>query len=186
MAIKLLYIFFLLPLLAWPGLLRAQQPPFADAHWISPLHDTTGTCPVFRKEFNANKPVKYATLYITSHGLCEAQINRKRVGNRYFTPGFTPYDKELFYNTYDVTGQLKKQNTITATIADGWYRGIFGPMGSNAGRPNVWGRDASLLAKLIITYKAVGSAAAARSSKTKASILGKRGTKPSLIMTGNR
>lgn len=143
----------LIPLLTLFGFAATAQSPFTGAHWISPVADTNGIAPVFQKSFMLHKPVKKATLYITAHGLYEAILNGKRIGNRYFTPGFTPYDKELFYNTYDVTKLLaNKRNTLLAMIGDGWYRGVFGPHGDQSGRPNVWGKDASLLAKLKITY----------------------------------
>ena len=35
------------------------------------------------------KPVRAAYLYITAHGLYEAQLNGERVGNDYFILGFT-------------------------------------------------------------------------------------------------
>ena len=40
----------------------------------------------FRKKFSANKKISSATAYITAHGLYEAHINGKRVGDYYLTP----------------------------------------------------------------------------------------------------
>ena len=49
----------------------------------------------FRKQFSTNKKVASATAYITAHGMYEAQINGKRVGDAFLTPGWTSYNKRL-------------------------------------------------------------------------------------------
>ena len=58
---------------------------------------------LFRKQFSVNKKIAAATVYITAHGMYEAQINGKRVGDAYLTPGWTSYKKRLQYQVYDVT-----------------------------------------------------------------------------------
>src|ERR1035438_7512832 len=75
------------------------------ARWIIPgyAENSTRPCPLFRKEFNANKKVIAATAYITAHGLYDAQINGHRIGDAYLTPGWTSYNKRLQYQTYNVT-----------------------------------------------------------------------------------
>ena len=83
--------------------------------------------PYFRKEQNLKTAVKSARLYVTSLGLYEFQINRKRIGNDYFTPGWTDYNKRVYYQTYDITSNLKTgKNTFGAILADGWYAGYIG------------------------------------------------------------
>ena len=47
------------------------------------------------KNFNLNKEVKRARLYITGLGLYQAYLNNIRVGNSYLTPGFNDYDYYL-------------------------------------------------------------------------------------------
>jgi len=59
-----------------------------------------------RKEFKLRQSVKRATLYATALGLYEMRLNGERVGNDYFTPGWTDYDTRVYYNTYDVTPML--------------------------------------------------------------------------------
>ena len=65
------------------------------ANWISGEfnEDTTKSNPAhyFRKSFELGENIKSAKLYITSHGLYEAFINGKRVGDEVFTPGWTSY-----------------------------------------------------------------------------------------------
>ncbi|MEQ1796461.1 MAG: alpha-L-rhamnosidase N-terminal domain-containing protein, partial [Lacibacter sp.] len=74
------------------------------AQWIEPGYkeDSVFAAPLMRKEFSNPKKIKSATAYITAHGLYEAQINGKRVGDAYLTPGWTSYNKRLQYQAYDV------------------------------------------------------------------------------------
>ncbi len=78
--------------------------------------------PLFRKEFEVGKKIKEATLYITGLGQYEASINGQKVGNGFLTPGWTNYDKTVFYNSYDVTGMLQQgKNAIGAIVGNGFY-----------------------------------------------------------------
>jgi alpha-L-rhamnosidase len=95
------------------------------AKWITVTgKDTALASPMFRRTYNLNKTVKSATAYITAHGLYEAYINGKRVGDAYFTPGWTSYKDHLQYQAYDVTPLINKgSNCLGAMLADGWYKG---------------------------------------------------------------
>lgn len=78
--------------------------------------------PLFRKEFEVAKKIKEATLYITGLGQYEASINGQKVGNSFLAPGWTNYDKTVFYNSYDVTGMLQQgKNAIGAIVGNGFY-----------------------------------------------------------------
>ncbi len=78
--------------------------------------------PLFRKEFEVGKKIKEATLYISGLGQYEASINGQKVGNGFLTPGWTNYDKTVFYNSYDVTGMLQQgKNAIGAVVGNGFY-----------------------------------------------------------------
>jgi len=80
-----------------------------------------------RKTFAVGKEVGSATVYASALGLYELHINGQRVGNDYFTPGWTDYNKRIYYNTYDVTKLVKPgDNAIAAILADGWYAGYLG------------------------------------------------------------
>lgn len=75
-----------------------------------------------RKEFNCHKQIKRATAYICGLGLHELYMNGKRVGNDYLNPAYTDYQKEVLYNTYDVTGYMQNgANTIGVILGNGWY-----------------------------------------------------------------
>ena len=78
--------------------------------------------PLFRKEFEVDKQVKEATLYITGLGQYETSINGQKVGNSFMSPGWTNYDKTILYNLYDVTSMLKQgKNAIGAIVGNGFY-----------------------------------------------------------------
>ena len=98
----------------------------------------------FKKTFHC-ETVQKARLYITACGLYEAKINEHRVGNFIMAPGFTCYDKRLYYQTYDVTElMIQGENDITIELADGWFRGSVGAMGVR----NVYGKSTRLFAQL--------------------------------------
>jgi alpha-L-rhamnosidase len=122
------------------------------AKWITPgfVEDSVNRpSPLFRKGFSVNKKVGSAMVYITSHGLYEAQINGKRVGDAFLTPGWTTYNKRLQYQAYDVTGLLQPgANAVGATLGSGWYRGHIG----FSHQMNYYGKDIALLLQLEVTY----------------------------------
>ncbi|HEY8898192.1 MAG TPA: family 78 glycoside hydrolase catalytic domain [Niastella sp.] len=122
------------------------------AQWINPgFAEDQKTRPaiLFRKTFTTGKKIKTATAYITAHGLYEAQINGKRVGDDYLTPGWTSYKKRLQYQVYDVTSLLANgQNAIGVSVGNGWYRSDLAWNGNN----NTFGSDCGLLLQLAITY----------------------------------
>jgi alpha-L-rhamnosidase len=103
-----------------------------------------------RRAFTVDKPAVRARLYITAHGLFEAEINGRRVGDDALAPGWTVYGQRLRYLTYDVTAHVNPgDNTIGAWLGDGWYRGRFGFEG---GHRNLYGTDLSLIAQLEIQH----------------------------------
>ncbi|MBR5991245.1 MAG: alpha-L-rhamnosidase N-terminal domain-containing protein, partial [Clostridia bacterium] len=102
----------------------------------------------FRKEFKAAEKVKSARLYMTACGIYSAEINCVKVSMP-LAPGITDYRRRVQYQTYDVTEYIKEHNTITAELADGWYRGSCGAWGLK----NQYGTETKLLAQLEITYE---------------------------------
>jgi len=111
------------------------------AKWIEPGYqgDTVGApCPMFRKQFSANKKIVSATAYITAHGLYEAQINGQRVGDAYLTPGWTSYNHRLQYQVYDVSGLLKQGDNAVGIIVG-----------------NITGKDLSLFYNLYVTWNRI-------------------------------
>lgn len=132
------------------GLLEAAD---WKAKWISPdlVEDETKSnpSPMLRTEFSVKKKIERARLYASAMGLYEMSLNGKRVGDQYFTPGWTAYDFRYQYQTYDVTSLVKSgDNAIGARLGDGWYRGRLA-WGTTR---NSYGKKLALLAQLVITY----------------------------------
>ncbi|MCU7550190.1 glycoside hydrolase family 78 protein [Chitinophagaceae bacterium LB-8] len=128
------------------------NPSDWKAKWIEPgfVEDSVlRPSPIFRKEFSTSRKISRATAYITAHGLYEAQINGKRVGDAYLTPGWTSYNKRLQYQVYDVADLLQQgANAVGVTLGSGWYRGFL----AWGGNKNSYGKDAALLFQLQISY----------------------------------
>lgn len=115
---------------------------------------TDPTChglPMLRKSFSVTGKIKSARLYATARGIYECSINGQRVGNEYFAPGASQYDKHLMYQTYDVTSLLSPgKNGIGCILSSGWWSDSFSFRLHNF---NYWGDRTSFLGKLVICYE---------------------------------
>lgn len=87
-----------------------------------------------RKEFTSNKQVKRATVYTSGLGLYELYINGNKIGDQVLAPSPTDYDKNVKYNTYDVTQQIKQGENVIATVLG---NGRYFPMRQNY-KPHKW------------------------------------------------
>ena len=77
--------------------------------------------PLLRKQFTAKKPTK-ATLFISGLGQFEAVLNGQKVGNHFLDPGWTKYDKQAQYVTFDVTNLVKSgPNALGVMLGNGFY-----------------------------------------------------------------
>ena len=78
--------------------------------------------PYFRKEFSIDKKVEQAFVFISGLGHYELSVNGKKAGDRFLAPGWTDYDKTCYYNTFDITEELRKgNNAIGAIVGNGFY-----------------------------------------------------------------
>lgn len=122
------------------------------AKWISSgfVNDTVnGVVPMFRKSFETKKKIVNATAFVTARGLYEIQLNGKRVGDAFLTPGWTSYNKHLQYQAYDVTNLITAgKNAIGATLGSGWYRTRLAWLHQQ----NIYGKETALLFQLELTY----------------------------------
>ncbi|MDX2304317.1 MAG: family 78 glycoside hydrolase catalytic domain [Microscillaceae bacterium] len=141
------------PVVFWQSAFFKPEQEF-KAQWITPGFEEDQAqrpSPLFRKEFKtATKKVARATVYITAHGMYEAELNGQRIGDAYFTPGWTSYQKRLQYQAYDVTTMLKSgtDNALGVTLGSGWYRGFL----AWGDKKDHYGQDIALLLQLDILY----------------------------------
>lgn len=120
------------------------------AQWIE-QQEQTDAAPMFRKSFTLGKPVVSAVAYITAHGMYEAYINGRKVGDAHYAPGWTSYDKRLQYQTYDVTDMLSRgENAFGIMVGEGWY---LSRMGWSSGEHLMYETDRlGALAQIVVTY----------------------------------
>ena len=129
-------------------MMRNKLPAAWQAKWIDPElpHEKDARQPssVLRRRFTTEE-TRNAVLFITCHGLYEAAINGRRVGDFVLAPGTGKYTRRLTVQAYDVSALLRAgENEITVTLGDGWYRGSVGIDGLR----NYYGEDLALLCQL--------------------------------------
>lgn len=122
------------------------------AQWTAPTtpeDKDNRPSPLMRKAFSTSKKVTSATAYITAHGMYEAFLNGKRIGDAYLSPGWTSYNKRLQYQVYDVTPLVSQGNNVVGVmLGSGWYRGFIGFDGQH----DYYGKKLGLLFQLDIAY----------------------------------
>lgn len=81
-----------------------------------------------RKQFKAERSVKKALLYISGLGSSEAYVNGKLVSEDIFAPTPSFYPDRVYYNVYDVTNLIRKNdNTLGVILGNGRYFGMRNP-----------------------------------------------------------
>jgi len=107
--------------------------------------------PMLRTVFEIDSPkISKARLYVTARGIYDIYLNGKKVGNDYFNPGLTQYNKTHLYQTFDVTSYIQKgNNALGAVLGEGWWSGGSTFAGENW---NFFGDRQSILSKLVVTY----------------------------------
>ncbi|WP_375387042.1 family 78 glycoside hydrolase catalytic domain [uncultured Amnibacterium sp.] len=133
------------------GLLHASD---WTARWIEPAEEdpvAPGSRPThwFRTVLPASRGPASARLRITAHGIYEAWIDGRRVGDAELTPGYTQYDRRLQVQTFDVTDLLaaEAEHVVEVEVSDGWWRGQVGLFHAT----DQWGARTGLLAQLELT-----------------------------------
>lgn len=102
---------------------------------------------------SGNKPGKKiveATAYVCGLGFYEFSLNGKKVGSSEFAPLWSDYDKSVYYNTYDVTEQMRYgENAVGILLGSGFYNvqgGRYRKLQISFGPP-------TLLFELVINYE---------------------------------
>ena len=98
----------------------------------------------------SGKKIAEATAYVCGLGFYEFYLNGKKVGNSEFAPLWSDYDKSVYYNTYDVTEQLRYgENAVGILLGNGFYNvqgGRYRKLQISFGPP-------TLLFELVINYE---------------------------------
>lgn len=123
------------------------------SRWITPDlpedESKSNPSPMLRRPFALKKKIARARLYASAMGLYEMHLNGKRVGDQFFTPGWTAYDFRYQYQTYDVTPLVHPgDNCLGAILGDGWYRGWL----TWGHKRNFYGTKLALLSQLVVDY----------------------------------
>ncbi|HRK21305.1 MAG TPA: glycoside hydrolase family 78 protein [Fimbriimonadaceae bacterium] len=103
----------------------------------------------FRKEFALGKPIARAVAHVSALGMFEFRLNGKKISDEHFMPGWTDYEKRVYYRTYDVTKSLKRgDNAAGIILGDGWYAGYIG----YGNRREHYGPKTRAFAQIDVTY----------------------------------
>ncbi|OCT15635.1 alpha-L-rhamnosidase [Paenibacillus pectinilyticus] len=126
-----------------------------QAAWITPdpamIDSDAEEAYYLRKTFTTSQPIRKATIYATSLGVYELELNGARVGDWELTPGWTSYKHRVQVQSYDVTNMLcaDGNQTIGAVLANGWYKGNL----AWEHQRHVFGSVRALLLQLHIVYE---------------------------------
>lgn len=127
----------------------------SDAQWITAGSQGVAA-PLFRTETMLDQEIASARLYITAMGVYDAYINGQEVTsdvNDIFNPGWTNYETNVNYQTYDVTNLLQQgANTIGVAVGGGWYQTSYQTDYSAAFGEYDTLKERGLLAKLVVKY----------------------------------
>lgn len=129
--------------------------PFVKAE-LADKHVGEYAMPVFVHQFEARKNVKRATLYVCGLGHFVAYLDGRKVGDHFLDPGWTRYDKEALYVTFDVTAMLQEsadnvisefahrikrgEHQLRVELGGGFYnipRGRYNKVAGSFGQPKL-------------------------------------------------
>ena len=78
--------------------------------------------PLFKRNFNIEKEIKKATLYICGLGFYEVRINGSLPDDSVLNPTHSQYSSTIYYRVFDVTTLLKTQeNELTVELGNSFY-----------------------------------------------------------------
>ncbi len=111
--------------------------------------------PIFRKEFNTERELKSATLYITAAGYYKATINNQEVGDILLVPAWTNFNKRVYYSEYDIKQQIKPgTNCVGVTLGNGFYNPLPLKMWGHLNlREKLPVGNPAFIAKLVLIYE---------------------------------
>jgi alpha-L-rhamnosidase len=86
---------------------------------VTPRYDPS---PLLRKRFEIEAPIREAYLYISGLGYGVEWVNGRRLDAAVLDPGWTSFQKDVLYRTFDVTHDLQHgENVIGVMLGRGFY-----------------------------------------------------------------
>jgi alpha-L-rhamnosidase len=98
-----------------------QQSDWGSARWIEYPGRTEGQpLPIFARQFDVDRDVATARLYLSGIGLHLATVNGQRLTDEVLAPGNSNYQLSSEYRTYDITDELVNgNNTVGVQLGNG-------------------------------------------------------------------
>ncbi|MGN1219679.1 MAG: family 78 glycoside hydrolase catalytic domain [Candidatus Cryptobacteroides sp.] len=123
--------------------------PSIDTDQMALFEPTHGCMPVLKREFGLKKEVQSAVLYATARGIYEVYINGSKVGDSFYNPGLSQYNKHHYYQIFNVKDMLSKgDNVMRVELGEGWWSGDQ----TYSGIRNYFGDQLAFLGCLEIHY----------------------------------
>ena len=119
-----------------------------NANWIIHPENKLYEPVHFNRAIKIEKPLRRATLNVTSLGCYCAEINGVRVGDFILAPGFTSR-RRVQYQSYDITAMLGAENSLDVLVGDGWYKGKIN-FAVDQGKEEL---KKALIAEIVLTYR---------------------------------
>ena len=78
---------------------------------------------ILERDFRLEKKIRNAVVHICGLGFYHLFVNGKQVGENYFAPSWSNYDKTVFFNTFDITESLNSRagNHLEVLLGNGFY-----------------------------------------------------------------
>lgn len=131
---------------------RPTQEGFLVSGGIVTADPSHSATPALRRDIRLKKDVSVAKarLYVTARGIYECYVEGRRVGEDWFQPGASQYDRHLYYQTYDITQQAQAGDFgVGVVLASGWWSDS---QTFTVANHHYFGDRPSLLMKISVTY----------------------------------
>ena len=93
----------------------------AKAPWIGCGTEDVPSAPLFQKTFTIQKELAYARAYVTGLGFIYCTCNDAPVNTGYLQPPNTVYDKQVYFETFDITDTVEiGENTFAVQLGGGY------------------------------------------------------------------
>ncbi|HUX52558.1 MAG TPA: family 78 glycoside hydrolase catalytic domain [Spirochaetia bacterium] len=119
---------------------------------VNGLPDTSRPAPFFRKTVLIARVPASVRVYVSGLGYYELYVNGAQCGEAILSPAVSHYDRTVYYDTHDVTGQLQVgENVVGVVLGNGWYNTFTSDVWDF--QKAAWRHVPKLLLQLEITYE---------------------------------